>query len=67
MACSRSAVAAACSANLQTLDFHDLARAEQRVTELTRPGACMGNVYATTWELPMWNENLPLANAARQR
>jgi MoaA/NifB/PqqE/SkfB family radical SAM enzyme len=53
--------------HLQALDFHDLARAEQRVTELTRPGACMGNVYATTGELRVWNENLPLANAARQR
>lgn len=54
--------------HLQALDFHDLAREEQRVTELTRPGACMGNVYATTKELPVWTDNLPLApNHARQR
>jgi MoaA/NifB/PqqE/SkfB family radical SAM enzyme len=53
---------------LQALDFRDLARTEKRLAELTRPGACMGSVYATTKELPVLNDNLPLAaRAARTR
>lgn len=54
--------------HLQALDFHDLACEEERVAQLMRPGACMGNVYATTKELPVWNDSLPLtAKPARRR
>lgn len=50
--------------HLQALDFRDLARAEERVAGLTRPGACMGSVYATTKELSVWQDHLPLAATA---
>lgn len=53
--------------HLQGLDFHDLASEEKRVAGLTRPGACMGDVYARTRELPVWKDNLPLTKAAGQR
>ncbi len=45
---------------LRQLDFHTLAQADERVAELTRPGTCLGNIYAKTKSLPVWNSNLPL-------
>jgi MoaA/NifB/PqqE/SkfB family radical SAM enzyme len=50
--------------HLQGLDFGELASQDQRVAQLTRPGACMGNVYRATRQLPVWGDNLPLAAAA---
>jgi hypothetical protein len=50
---------------LRALDFHDLACEEQRVAELTRSGAWVGDVYATTKELPVWKDSLPLAQNPR--
>lgn len=47
--------------HLQALDFEKLAREDNRLAELMRPGTCMGSVYATTKELPGWKDNLPLA------
>jgi len=44
---------------LQALDFRELARQDERVAPLTRPGTCMGNVYAKTKSLPVWSKNLP--------
>jgi len=52
---------------LQALDFAELARTDERVAELTRPGACMGTVYAATRELTVWRDNLPLARPAADR
>ncbi len=52
---------------LQALDFGELARTEPRVAELTRPGACMGEVYAATRDLAVWGDNLPLAGPAAGR
>jgi hypothetical protein len=46
-------------AELQALDFQELARQDERVTPLTKPNTCMGNVYAKTRELPVWKRNLP--------
>ncbi len=45
---------------LKALDFPTLAQAEGRVAELTRPGTCLGNVYATTKALPVWGKSLPV-------
>jgi radical SAM protein with 4Fe4S-binding SPASM domain len=42
---------------LQAIDFHDLARQDERLAPLTRPG-CMGEVYAKTKSLPVWENNL---------
>jgi len=53
--------------HLQALDFHELASQEDRVAELTRTGACMGSVYARTRELPVWQDNLPLAARAAHK
>lgn len=50
--------------HLQGLDFGELARQDQQVAQLTRPGACMGNVYAATSHLPVWRDHLPLAVTA---
>lgn len=43
---------------LQSLDFNALAQQDARVAELTRPGVCLGNVYAKTKSLPVWNGNV---------
>jgi MoaA/NifB/PqqE/SkfB family radical SAM enzyme len=44
---------------LQGLDFYQLARQDERLAPLTRPG-CMGEVYAKTKSLPAWKNSLPL-------
>lgn len=44
---------------LQALDFHDLARQDERLSPLTPPG-CMGEVYARTKSLPVWENNLQM-------
>jgi MoaA/NifB/PqqE/SkfB family radical SAM enzyme len=43
---------------LQSLDFKTLAQQDARLAELTRPGTCLGNVYAKTKSLPVWNNSL---------
>jgi sulfatase maturation enzyme AslB (radical SAM superfamily) len=40
---------------LRALDFKVMAEQDERVMELTRPGACLGNVYTKTKSLPIWN------------
>lgn len=44
---------------LADLDFRDMAHADDRVAELARRGACMGNVYAQTANAAIWREKLP--------
>jgi hypothetical protein len=44
---------------LQVLDCHELARQDERLSPLTRPG-CMGEVYAKTKSVPVWKNSLPL-------
>jgi radical SAM protein with 4Fe4S-binding SPASM domain len=44
---------------LQTLDFHELARQDERLASLTQP-SCMGEVYAKTKSLPVWGNNLQM-------
>jgi len=60
--CSRSGLLG----QLQALDFQALAQQDDRVAELTRPGTCLGNVYANTRSLPVWNNKLPLLPAPKQ-
>jgi MoaA/NifB/PqqE/SkfB family radical SAM enzyme len=43
---------------LASLDFQELARQDERLSPLTQPHTCMGNVYAKTRELPVWGNNL---------
>jgi MoaA/NifB/PqqE/SkfB family radical SAM enzyme len=50
---------------LQALDFQALAQQDERVAELTRPGTCLGNVYARTKALPVWGRSLPVLPAPR--
>jgi hypothetical protein len=45
---------------LADLDFRDMAKADERVSELARPGTCMGNVYATTKDSAVWRNSLPI-------
>jgi len=45
---------------LAALDFQELAHQDERLVPLTRSGSCMGNVYANTKSLPVWNNNLPI-------
>ncbi len=51
---------------LQTLDFPAMAREDARVAGLTRPGTCLGNVYAQTKTLPVWRRALPVLPVTRQ-
>lgn len=44
---------------LQTLNFQELARQDERLAPLTRPG-CMGEIYTKTKSVPVWQQNLPL-------
>ncbi len=44
---------------LAEIDFQELARQDERVAPLTKPGTCMGVVYAKTKSLPVWGDNLP--------
>ena len=44
---------------LAAADFGTLALSDDRVADLTRPGACMGAVYAKTRELPIWKAAFP--------
>ena len=43
---------------LADLDFRDLVRSDNELTDLTRPGACMGEVYANTRSSRAWQEHL---------
>ncbi len=43
---------------LASLDFQELARQDERLAPLTKPHTCLGNVYARTRELPVWENNL---------
>ena len=45
---------------LKDLDFPAMAQADKRVTELTQPGTCLGNVYAQTKTLSVWKKALPI-------
>jgi len=45
---------------LANIDFRNLARQADTVAGLTRPGTCMGSVYAATKSDPVWQKNLPL-------
>jgi len=44
---------------LQTLDFHELVRQDERLASLTQ-SSCMGEVYAKTKSLPVWRNNLQM-------
>jgi radical SAM protein with 4Fe4S-binding SPASM domain len=44
---------------LQSLNFHELVRQDERLTSFTRSN-CIGEVYAETKSLPVWRSNLPL-------
>lgn len=44
---------------LQTLNFQELARQDERLSPLTHPG-CMGEIYAKTKSVSVWQQNLPL-------
>ncbi len=37
----------------------------ERVSELTQPGTCLGNVYAHTKTLPVWKKALPVLPVSR--
>lgn len=43
---------------LADLDFRDMAREDETVSELAQRGTCMGNVYAKTHQAPVWREKL---------
>lgn len=45
---------------LADLDFQELARQDDQVSQLTHPNTCMGVVYAKTKSLPVWSNNLPV-------
>jgi MoaA/NifB/PqqE/SkfB family radical SAM enzyme len=45
---------------LANLDFRELAQQDPQFAGLTRPGTCMGNVYAQTKSSPVWGKNLPI-------
>lgn len=46
---------------LQALDFRDLVGQDQRLSELTKPNTCMGNVYGKTKFFRVWSDNLSIA------
>ena len=52
---------------LAALDFKHLTGEDARLTPLTRPGTCMGNVYAETRSLAVWDKvrALPLVQLKR--
>ncbi|MGH9849958.1 MAG: radical SAM/SPASM domain-containing protein, partial [Blastocatellia bacterium] len=52
---------------LRQLDFHTLAQADERVAGLTRPGTCLGNVYAQTKGAPVWKRALPVMSMSHQK
>jgi radical SAM protein with 4Fe4S-binding SPASM domain len=39
---------------LEALDFRELARQDERLSPLAHTNVCMGNVYANTKTLPVW-------------
>jgi MoaA/NifB/PqqE/SkfB family radical SAM enzyme len=45
---------------LRELDFHAMAQADEQVAGLTRPGTCLGNVYAQTKGAAVWRKALPV-------
>lgn len=45
-------------ADLSRLNFCHMAKQEVRLSELMRPGSCMGEVYAKTKSLPIWQDIL---------
>jgi MoaA/NifB/PqqE/SkfB family radical SAM enzyme len=44
---------------LSRLNLRELASMAPRLAELAKPDPCMGNVYATTRDVPAWKEKLP--------
>lgn len=51
---------------LAALDFHKLAR-DAPLASLTSRGTCMGNIYAATRSLPIWNNHLSLCSDTREK
>lgn len=45
---------------LAALDFRALARSDEKLSELSRPGTCMADVYSKTKKSPSWKERLPI-------
>jgi MoaA/NifB/PqqE/SkfB family radical SAM enzyme len=43
---------------LAGLDFRELVRADSALSQLTRPGVCMGEIYAKTQRSAAWRENI---------
>ena len=43
---------------LSRLNFEELAQQDSRLAPLKQAGTCMGNVYAQSRTLPVWNNNL---------
>jgi MoaA/NifB/PqqE/SkfB family radical SAM enzyme len=52
---------------LAGLDFHKLAKTDAGLAELTRPNACMGEVYARSQHSPAWSEHIPQLRTANRR
>jgi MoaA/NifB/PqqE/SkfB family radical SAM enzyme len=46
--------------HLGALDFRQLAHQDKRLSSLTEPHACMGDVYARTSDSPVWKDAIPL-------
>lgn len=46
--------------DLAALDFRELAKQDEALADLSRPGVCLGNVYAKTKDSPTWNLSLPI-------
>jgi MoaA/NifB/PqqE/SkfB family radical SAM enzyme len=46
---------------LADLNFHDLTRSDDRLSPLTRPGTCMGEVYSQTKSSSLWRQKLSLS------
>lgn len=46
--------------DLAALDFRRMAKSDERLSDLARSGVCMGNVYAKTKDLPVWQSSLPI-------
>jgi MoaA/NifB/PqqE/SkfB family radical SAM enzyme len=45
---------------LAQLDFRELARQDKRLTNLTQPDVCLGNVYKDSSHSPAWRNVLPI-------
>ncbi|MEZ5941763.1 MAG: radical SAM protein [Planctomycetaceae bacterium] len=53
--------------DLANLDFKQLARTDSELSDLARPGECLGNVYARTSESTVWLESLPILQTQNVR